>query len=86
MSRSRFAPPNWKDAASAPGGARSRRRAGDGVTLNQWISSAVARKIGAVETAAVFLKARAGEAKLSDITAFLKRARNALPAAADEMM
>ena len=31
----------------------------DGVSLNQWIVSAVAQKIGAVETAADFLKARA---------------------------
>jgi hypothetical protein len=58
----------------------------DGVSLNQRISSAVAQKIGAVETAAVFLKARAGEARPSDITAFLKRARDEPPAASDEMM
>ncbi|MEN3148193.1 pilus assembly protein HicB [Neorhizobium sp. IRAMC:178] len=35
----------------------------DGVFLNQWIASAVAQKIGAVETAAEFLKKRAGNAK-----------------------
>ena len=35
----------------------------DGVSLNQWIVSAVAQKIGAVETAEDFLKARAGMAK-----------------------
>ena len=32
----------------------------DGVSLNQWISVAVAQKVGAVETAADFLKVRAG--------------------------
>lgn len=34
----------------------------DGVSLNQWIFAAVAQKIGAVETADTFLKARAGRA------------------------
>ena len=34
----------------------------DGVSLNQWIVAAVAQKIGAVETADAFLKARAGRA------------------------
>lgn len=58
----------------------------DGVSLNQWISSAVAQKIGAVETAAHFLKQRAGGAKPKDMVAFLKRAGNELPAAGDEMM
>ena len=32
----------------------------DGVSLNQWIASAVAEKIGAVQTAAEFLKQRTG--------------------------
>ncbi len=31
----------------------------DGVSLNQWIASAVAQKVGVVETAAEFFKARA---------------------------
>lgn len=35
----------------------------DGVSLNQWITSAVAQKIGAVETAAEFFKRRAAGAK-----------------------
>ena len=39
----------------------------DGVSLNQWIVSAVAQKIGAVETASDFLKARAGKAKRGDL-------------------
>jgi predicted HicB family RNase H-like nuclease len=32
----------------------------DGVSLNQWIATAVAQKIGVVETAAEFLLARRG--------------------------
>ena len=51
----------------------------DGVSLNQWIVSAVAQKIGAVETAADFLKARAGTAKRGDLTRFLDRVPDAPP-------
>jgi hypothetical protein len=56
----------------------------DGVSLNQWISVAVAQKIGAVETAADFLKKRAGEAKPSDLLPFLNNARNEPPPPGDE--
>ena len=48
-------PRSIKDAAT-------RLSKADGVSLNQWIASAVAQKIGAVETAEVFLKERAGRA------------------------
>jgi hypothetical protein len=48
----------------------------DGVSLNQWISVAVAEKIGAVETAADFLRARAGNARPSDLLPFLEQAAN----------
>ncbi len=34
----------------------------DGVSLNQWIATAVAEKVGVVETAADFFKQRAGKA------------------------
>ncbi|MGB6024158.1 MAG: hypothetical protein WBG40_03030, partial [Candidatus Sulfotelmatobacter sp.] len=34
----------------------------DGVSLNQWIASAVAQKVGVAETAAEFFKKRAGTA------------------------
>ncbi|MGB7297707.1 MAG: pilus assembly protein HicB, partial [Burkholderiaceae bacterium] len=34
----------------------------DGVSLNLWISTAVAEKVGAVESAADFFKRRAGDA------------------------
>lgn len=55
----------------------------DGVSLNQWIVSAVAQKIGAVETADDFLKARAGTAKRGDLTRFLDRAPDVPPAPED---
>ena len=43
----------------------------DGVSLNQWISSAVAEKVGAVETAAEFLSRMAGESKPQDMNRYL---------------
>lgn len=55
----------------------------DGVSLNQWIVSAVAQKIGAVETVDDFLKARAGMAKRGDLTRFLDRAPDAPPTPED---
>lgn len=51
----------------------------DGVSLNQWIVSAVAQKIGAVETAADFLKVRAGTAKRGDLTRLLDRVPDVAP-------
>lgn len=55
----------------------------DGVSLNQWIAAAVAEKVGAVETAAVFLKARAGDAKPADLLRFLDRAGTEPPSESD---
>ncbi|MFA7506520.1 MAG: toxin-antitoxin system HicB family antitoxin [Burkholderiaceae bacterium] len=55
----------------------------DGVSLNQWIVSAVAQKIGAVETADDFLKARAGTTKRGDLTKLLDRAPDVPPAPED---
>jgi hypothetical protein len=46
----------------------------DGVSLNQWIASAVAEKVGAVETAAAFFKRRAGAATGDGLMKFLRRA------------
>ena len=43
----------------------------DGVSLNQWIASAVAQKVGAVETAAEFFRRRAGDARPEDLRAVL---------------
>jgi hypothetical protein len=46
----------------------------DSVSLNQWIASAVAEKVGAVETAADFFRQRAGKAKPKDLLWFLDSA------------
>ena len=51
----------------------------DGVSLNQWIISAVAQKIGAVQAADDFLKARAGNAKRGDLTKLLDKAPDVPP-------
>lgn len=54
--------------------AAQRLAAVDGVSLNQLIAVAVAEKIGAIESADVFLKLRAGKAKPSDMKSVLRRA------------
>lgn len=64
--------------------AAARLAKADGVSLNQFISVAVAEKIGAVETAEEFLRRRAGKAKPADLMRFLKGAPNAAPQAGDE--
>jgi len=46
----------------------------DGVSLNQWIATAVAEKVGAAETAGAFFKRRAGKAKPKDLLQFLEGA------------
>ncbi len=56
----------------------------DGVSLNQWIASAVAQKVGAVETAADFFRQRAGNARPEDLHAFLAQASNRTPDPGDE--
>ncbi len=56
----------------------------DGVSLNQWIASAVAEKVGAVETAADFFKRRAGVAEPDELTWFLDNAPDVDPAPGDE--
>ena len=55
----------------------------DGVSLNQWISVAVAEKVGVVETAADFLRRRAGNANPGDLLPFLDWAKRELPVADD---
>ena len=57
----------------------------DGVSLNQWIASAVAQKVGAVEAAATFLRRRAGEARAEDLAAILARAPDRAPDPKDEI-
>jgi hypothetical protein len=57
----------------------------DGVSLNQWIASAVAEKVGAVQTAAVFLRQRAGEAAPRDLLPFLDAAPDVPPEPGNEL-
>ena len=57
----------------------------DGVSLNQWIVTAVAQKIGAVETAEVLLAERATRAAPGDLQRFLDAAPNTSPVPGDEM-
>ena len=57
----------------------------DGVSLNQWIASAVAQKVGAVETAAEFFKRRAGRSKGDGLMKFLRRAPRATPETEDRI-
>lgn len=57
----------------------------DGVSLNQWIASAVAQKVGAVETAAAFFQRRAAGAKPDDLSAILARVPDRDPDTGDEL-
>jgi hypothetical protein len=52
--------------------------------LKQWIASAVAQKVGVVETAAEFFKKRAGKASSAGLMKFLRAAPNADPDPGDE--
>lgn len=57
----------------------------DGVSLNQWIASAVAQKIGSMETAEEFLRRRAGNADGSELLRLLDRVADRAPMAGDEL-
>jgi len=57
----------------------------DGVSLNQWISVAVAQKIGAVETAAEFFARRSQNAIEGGMSAILAKAPNRPPDPRDEL-
>ncbi|WP_117193578.1 toxin-antitoxin system HicB family antitoxin [Rhizobium terrae] len=57
----------------------------DGVSLNQWIASAVAQKIGVVETAAEFLKKRASGATGDDLIKILDEVPDNPPMEGDEL-
>lgn len=59
--------------------AAARLAKADGVSLNQWIAAAVAQKVGAVETAADFLKQRAGSSTGAGFAAFLDKVPDAEP-------
>lgn len=56
----------------------------DGVSLNQFIASAVAEKVGTLRTASEFLRQRARSAKPRDLVRFLRRAPKAPPIEGDE--
>jgi len=56
----------------------------DGVSLNQWIATAVAQKIGAVETTAEFLERRAGDATGDALLDILRRIPDRAPDPGDE--
>ena len=57
----------------------------DGVSLNLWITVALAEKVGAVETAADLFKLRAGGAKPVDLLPILDKVGNEPPRPGDEM-
>jgi hypothetical protein len=57
----------------------------DGVSLNQWIASAVAQKVGSVETAAAFFRRRAGNARAEDVLAMLALVPDRAPDPGDEL-
>jgi hypothetical protein len=54
--------------------AAARLAKAEGVSLNQFIASAVAEKVGVIETAREFLEQRAGHAKPKDLLKYLRRA------------
>jgi hypothetical protein len=57
----------------------------DGVSLNQWIASAVVEKVGVVETAAEFFKKRAGQKSGDRLMEFLRNAPNLPPEPEDKI-
>jgi hypothetical protein len=54
-------------------------------SLNQWIASAVAQKVGAMKTAADFLRRRAGNASGDDFAKVLDRVGVKPPQPGDEL-
>ncbi len=56
----------------------------DGVSLNQFIATAVAEKVGTIRTAREFLPERAGKARPQDMLRYLKRAPKVAPEPGDE--
>ena len=57
----------------------------DGVSLNQWITAAVAQKVGAVETADELLARRAAKANPGDLIRYLDAAPDVPPGPSDEI-
>ena len=65
--------------------AAARLARNDGVSLNQWITAAVAQKIGAVETADELLARRAANANPGDLVRYLDAAPDVPPEPGDEV-
>lgn len=57
----------------------------DGVSLNQWIASAVAQKVGVAETAKAFFDARAKGGSAKHLKAMLQRAPDRAPDERDRL-
>lgn len=57
----------------------------DGVSLNQWISSAVSYKVGMVQTTAMFLKERGKNAKPGALLEILAKVPRRAPDPGDEI-
>lgn len=55
----------------------------DGVSLNQFIASAVAEKVGSLRTAEALLRERADKAKPRDLLRYLRKAPAVEPMAGD---
>ncbi len=55
------------------------------MSLNQWIASAVAQKVGAVETAAEFFRRRSGDARPEDLRPVLASVPDGPPDPSDEL-
>jgi len=55
----------------------------DGVSLNQFIATAVAEKVGTLNTVDEFLRLRAGESVPADMLVFLENAPDVEPALND---
>ena len=57
----------------------------DGVSLNQWIATAVAEKVGVVEPSAEFFSERSKEATGKGMMKFLLKAPKAAPSPEDRI-
>lgn len=57
----------------------------DGVSLNQWVSLAVAQKISSVETAEAFFKRKSQGAEQVDFLDILRNAPDRQPDSGDEL-
>ena len=56
----------------------------DGVSLNQFIASAVVEKVGSLKSADIFLAERTGGAKRADLLRYLRKPPKTAPIRGDE--